>query len=146
MTLEDTMLVEDTRGVVTPLRGGAGRSQVEVDEIRRGLQQRHDELQAEYEQAVRDTQQLSRAHLADNAGDDDADIGTKTSERERELSVLRSISERRGQVESALRRLADGAYGWCERCAGPIPVERLAVFPWATSCVSCKQLLERRAS
>jgi DnaK suppressor protein len=140
------MLVEDTRGVVTPLRGGAGRTQVEIDEIRQSLQERHDELQTEYERAVLDTQLLNRAHLADTAGDDDADIGTKTSEREREMSVLRSISERRGQVESALRRLADGAYGWCERCGGPIPVERLAVFPWATSCVTCKQLIERRAS
>jgi len=140
------MLVEDTRGVVTPLRGSAGRNQGEIEEIRRGLQERYDELKAEYDEAVAATQSLSRAHLADIAGDDDADIGTKTSERERELSVLRSISERREQVESALRRLADGAYGWCERCGGPIPVERLAVFPWATSCVSCKQLIERRAS
>ena len=140
------MLVEDTRGAVAPLRGGAGRTQADIETIREGLQERYDELQAEYEHAVIETQQLSRAQLADTAGDDDADIGTKTSERERELSVLRSISERREQVQSALRRLADGAYGWCERCGGPIPVERLAVFPWATSCVACKQLLERRAS
>jgi DnaK suppressor protein len=140
------MLVDDTRGVATPRRGGAGRIQVETDKIKRGLQERYDELHAEYEIAVIDNQQLSRALLADTAGDDDADIGSKTSEREREMSVLRSLSERREQVESALRRLADGAYGWCERCGGPIPVERLAVFPWATSCVTCKQRIERRAS
>jgi DnaK suppressor protein len=139
------MLVDDTRAAVAQLRGGASRSQAEIDEIKLGLQERYDALQAEYEQAVADTKLLSQAHLADTAGDDDADIGTKTSERERELSVLRSISERREQVENALTRLAQGAYGWCERCSGAIPVERLAVFPWATSCVSCKQLLERRA-
>jgi DnaK suppressor protein len=140
------MLVEDSRAVVRPLRGGAARTQSEIDEIRSGLQQRYAELQAEYEQAEIDAKVLSRSHLADAAGDDDADIGTKTSERERELSVLRSISERREQVEIALQRLAQGAYGWCERCSSPIPVERLAVFPWATSCVRCKQLVERRAS
>lgn len=140
------MLVDDTRGVVSPLRAGAGRSEAEIDEIRRGLEQRYDELKTEYEQTLTETQLLSRAQLADTAGDDDADMGSKTSERERELSVLRSISERREQVESALQRLAGGEYGWCERCGSPIPVERLAVFPWATSCVSCKQLLERRAS
>lgn len=139
------MLVEESRTIVAPTRGGAGRSQTEIDEIKRGLQERYDQLQAEYEQAVSDTQQLSRTHLADTAGDDDADLGTKTSERERELSVLRSISERREQVENALQRLVEGTYGWCERCGGPIPVERLAVFPWATSCVSCKERLERRA-
>lgn len=139
------MLVEQSRTVV-PMHGGAVRSQSEIDEIKKGLQERHAELHAEYEQAVSETRMLSQVHLADTAGDDDADLGAKTSERERELSVLRTISERREQVESALRRLAEGAYGWCERCGGPIPVERLAVFPWATSCVSCKQLLERRAS
>jgi DnaK suppressor protein len=140
------MLVDDTRTVVTPLRPGATRSQAEHDEIKAGLQQRYDELRAEYEHVMAETQVLSRSHLADAAGDDDADTGTKTSERERELSVLRSISERLEQAENALARLAAGAYGWCERCSAPIPVERLAVFPWATSCVRCKTLLERRAS
>ena len=141
------MLVDDPRrAVVTPLRSAVTRDQSEIDEIKIGLQQRYEELHAEYEQALVETQVLSRLHLADAAGDDDADIGTKTSERECELSVVRSISERREQVSTALQRLDDGAYGWCERCGGPIPVERLAVFPWATSCVRCKQLLERRAS
>ncbi|HEY0535170.1 MAG TPA: TraR/DksA C4-type zinc finger protein, partial [Actinoplanes sp.] len=31
-----------------------------------------------------------------------------------------------------------------ERCGNAIPVERLAAFPSATLCVSCKQLEERR--
>ncbi|WP_344172623.1 TraR/DksA family transcriptional regulator [Pilimelia columellifera] len=140
------MLVEDTRsGAVAARRGDRDRAQAEIDQIRTHLQQRYEELEHEYEQAVADTQSLSRAHLADTAGDDDADIGTKTSQREREMSVVRSIAERRSQVENALRRLAEGVYGWCERCSGAIPVERLTVFPWATSCVSCKQVSERRA-
>ncbi|GGK02186.1 hypothetical protein GCM10010123_35220 [Pilimelia anulata] len=140
------MLVEEARaGAVTPQRSGGARSQAEIDEIKAGLQRRHNELQAEYEEAVSLTQQLSRAHLADTAGDDDADIGTKTSQREGELSVLRGISERREQVELALQRLGEGTYGYCERCTAPIPVERLGLFPWATTCVGCKQLQERRA-
>ncbi|GGK42234.1 hypothetical protein GCM10010124_38860 [Pilimelia terevasa] len=140
------MLVEDTRsGAVTPQRGGGNRTQAEIDAIKAGLQGRLDELHAEYDRAVTETQQLSREHLADTAGDDDADIGTKTSQREGELSVLRGISERREQVELALQRLGEGTYGNCERCTAPIPVERLGLFPWATTCVGCKQLQERRA-
>ena len=46
-------------------------------------------------------------------------------------------------VESA-EGLDDGQYGWCERCGNAIPVERLAAFPSATLCVTCKQLEERR--
>ena len=139
------MLVDDTRPVVTPLRGGTTRSKAETDQIYGSLRQRYDELHAEYEQAVAETQLLSR-ELADKAGDDDADSGSKTSERERELSVVRTIVDRRAQVEHALERLGEGAYGWCEGCRAPIPVERLAVFPWATSCVTCQQVRERRAS
>jgi DnaK suppressor protein len=139
------MVVEHTRAVVTPLRGG-GRSPAEIDQIRDSLRARYDELHAEHEQAVAETALLSREYVADSAGDDDADSGAKTSERECELSVIRSLRDRRQQVEHALARLAEGAYGWCEGCGAAIPVERLAVFPWATYCVTCKQVRERRAS
>ena len=139
------MLVEDTRAKVSPRRGGS-RSQADIDKIREGLRTRYDELDAEYAQALAETQLLSRENIADSAGDDDADSGSKTSERECELSVIRSILDRREQVDHALTRLSEGAYGWCEGCAAPIPVERLAVFPWATACVACKRVRERRAS
>lgn len=41
------------------------------------------------------------------------------------------------EIESALRRLADGTYGLCEGCTGPIPAERLEVRPRTTLCVPC---------
>ncbi|WP_433797133.1 TraR/DksA family transcriptional regulator [Actinoplanes sp. CA-252034] len=43
------------------------------------------------------------------------------------------------QVSRALRRVADGAYGQCEGCAGAIPAERLEVLPHARFCVPCQQ-------
>ncbi|MEU4164636.1 TraR/DksA family transcriptional regulator [Actinoplanes sp. NPDC026670] len=43
------------------------------------------------------------------------------------------------QVSGALRRIADGAYGQCEGCAGAIPAERLEVLPHARFCVPCQQ-------
>lgn len=139
------MLVGDTRaGTITPRRAGGTRTQAEVDQLTADLTRRLAELETEHARAVADAQQLSRAHLADTAGDDDADTGAKTAQREGELSVLRGIAGRREQVEAALLRLAEGAYGNCERCAEPIPVERLGLFPWATTCVHCKQRLERR--
>jgi DnaK suppressor protein len=140
------MLVDDTRTVVSPVRGRGTRSPEEITQIRDSLRRRYDELHAEYQSALAESQWLSREQLADAAGDDDADSGAKTSERERELSVIRSLLDRREQVEHAIDRLGEGAYGWCEGCGAPIPVERLAVFPWATSCVTCKQARERRAA
>jgi DnaK suppressor protein len=124
----------------------ARRSQADVDKIRLALQARYDELTSEYDQAVVQSQVLRLVEVGDTAGDDQADSGTKTAERDTAQSLLRTILDRRAQYEHALARLAEGTYGWCEGCTAPIPVERLEIFPSATSCVSCKQTRERRAA
>ena len=120
------------------------RSEADTAEIRGALRERHLELRTEYDQTVADIAELQRDRLTDSAGDDQADTGTKTFEREQEISLANNILERINQVERALERLDEGSYGWCERCGNAIPVERLAAFPSATLCVSCKQLEERR--
>ena len=120
------------------------RSPAETEKIRAALAERRDELREEYEQTISEIAEMQRDRLTDSAGDDQADTGTKTFEREQEISLANSIRERITQVERALDRLDDGQYGWCERCRNPIPVERLAAFPSATLCVTCKQLEERR--
>ncbi|WP_345627366.1 TraR/DksA family transcriptional regulator [Rugosimonospora acidiphila] len=110
------------------------------------LQDRYDELCVEYDEATVAVEAMRREQNTDRAGDDEIDSGTKASERERALSLIHSIGERRRQVEYALVRLRDGGYGWCEGCGSAIAVERLAVFPSATSCVACQQLAERRVA
>jgi DnaK suppressor protein len=131
---------------VSPAMATRTRSVADTDRIRQLLLRRHDELAGEYERALADHQMVRSQHQLDAAGDDEADTGAKTAEQAWELSLLRSIAERCGQVELALQRLDEGGYGMCEGCAEPIPVERLEVFPSATSCVSCKQEGERRAA
>ncbi|WP_067498149.1 TraR/DksA family transcriptional regulator [Actinoplanes sp. TFC3] len=120
------------------------RSAEETESIRVALAERRDELQAEYDQSLTELTALQRERLEDSAGDDQADTGTKTFEREQEITLANNLLERITQVERALERLGEGHYGWCERCGNAIPVERLAAFPVATLCVACKQLEERR--
>jgi DnaK suppressor protein len=122
----------------------AERSPAETEKIRVALHERLGELRDEYDLTLSEITELQRDRLTDSAGDDQADTGTKTFEREQEISLANSILERVTQVERALERLDEGGYGWCERCGNPIPVERLAAFPSATLCVTCKQLEERR--
>lgn len=116
----------------------------ELEKIRVALTERRDELQAEYDQTLAEITELQRDRLADSGGDDQADTGTKTFEREQEITLANSILERINQVERALERVDDGHYGNCEKCGNAIPVERLAAYPSATLCVTCKQLEERR--
>ena len=131
-------------------RGGTGaaadrtRREAETEQIRQALVARLDELQAEYDQSLSEITELQRERLADSAGDDQADTGTKTFEREQDITLANNLLERITQIERAIGRLGSGNYGWCERCGTQIPVERLAAFPSATLCVSCKQLEERR--
>ncbi|WP_341715885.1 TraR/DksA family transcriptional regulator [Micromonospora sp. FIMYZ51] len=45
------------------------------------------------------------------------------------------------QISAALRRMAAGSYGSCERCGTAIARERLEILPHARFCVPCQQKL-----
>ena len=78
------------------------------------------------------------------AGDDQADAGTKTFEREHEMSLVYNARDMVIQTERALERIDSKTYGRCEECENSIGKARLQVFPRATLCMSCKQKEERR--
>jgi DnaK suppressor protein len=79
-----------------------------------------------------------------DAGDDSADAGAKTFQREHELALTQQARELLAQTERALSRISDGSYGVCESCGKAIGKARLQAFPRATLCVACKQREERR--
>lgn len=74
-----------------------------------------------------------------------ADIGTETFEREKDLSILEQVEAELSDVEDALRRLDDGSYGSCAACGQPIGEERLAAMPAARFCIADQALAEREA-
>ena len=78
------------------------------------------------------------------AGDDQADAGTKTFEREHEMSLVYNARDMVLQTERALERIDSKSYGRCEDCQNPIGKARLKVFPRATLCMKCKAKEERR--
>ena len=120
------------------------RTESEQAELRTALKERLDELVEEQQRYTDSIALAQRERLSDTAGDDQIDSGSKTVEHEHEVAVAGAISERIRQVSHALERLDEGGYGFCEKCGKAIPAARLAAFPSATLCVSCKQLEERR--
>ena len=84
------------------------------------------------------------ADAGDGAGDDQADAGTKTFEREHEMSLVINARDMVLQTERALERIDQKSYGMCEECGNSIGKARLQVFPRATLCMLCKQREERR--
>ncbi len=80
----------------------------------------------------------------DGSGDDQADAGTKTFEREQEISLANNARIMFEQSQHALQRIDDRSYGICESCGNPIGKNRLQAFPRATLCMPCKSKQERR--
>jgi RNA polymerase-binding transcription factor DksA len=72
-----------------------------------------------------------------------ADMGTETFEREKDLSILEQVEAELADVEHALRRLDDGSYGTCEVCGKTIPDERLEAMPAARLCLEHQAEAER---
>ena len=65
----------------------------------------------------------------DGAGQDQADMGATSFERDHELTVLNSERDKLHQIDRALARIDDGTYGVCESCGNPIGKMRLMAFP-----------------
>ncbi|MDH2428599.1 TraR/DksA C4-type zinc finger protein [Sphaerisporangium sp. TRM90804] len=116
-------------------------SEGELSEVRGRLAGEIEELNAE---VARAESQIASGDISDSAGDDQADAGAKTYEREREIALTLNARDLVAQNERAIARIDAGTYGVCESCHKPIGKERLQAFPRATLCVSCKQREERR--
>lgn len=115
----------------------------ELAEVRTELEADVARLGVELHDAEQDLVELMRSY-ADGAGDDQADAGAATWEREHELSLANNARDLLSQTTRALDRIGAGSYGDCESCGNPIGKMRLQAFPRATLCMTCKQKQERR--
>jgi DnaK suppressor protein len=85
-----------------------------------------------------DLRGLFEASQDSNADDEhDPEGQTIAYERAQLTAVLEATRRHVGELEDAVSRLDDGAYGMCEVCGKPIPPERLEARPTARRCVSC---------
>jgi hypothetical protein len=115
----------------------------ELKTMRIELEEEIVRLQQEIADAESDIADLIR-DSGDGAGDDQADAGSKTYEREQEMSIVANDKDLLLQTERALARISDGSYGTCESCGNAIGKLRLQAFPKATMCITCKEREDRR--
>lgn len=127
-----------------PVRSGEKPwTKAEIEQVREELRTEMDGLRAD----IAEAEQQVAARLGDSvgdAGDDPADAGAKTFQREHELAMTHNARDLLEQAEQALARIDTGAYGVCASCGQPIGKARLQAFPRAVLCVACKQREERR--
>lgn len=62
------------------------------------------------------------------------------------VDILGALSQSKGetlaQIQSALERIKDGAYGACEECDAKIPKARLEAMPQTPHCIACQRRIE----
>ena len=80
----------------------------------------------------------------DNSSDSVADTGTDNYEQDFTLGLIESEEALAREVDGALLRIAQSAFGVCESCQTPIPLARLEILPFARFCVECQQKRENK--
>ncbi|MDP3891356.1 TraR/DksA C4-type zinc finger protein, partial [Nocardioides sp.] len=125
------------------LHGEDAWTKAELQEVLSELHDHRERLEAEVHDQEEELAGLMR-DAGDGAGQDQADMGATSFERDHELTVVNNARDMISQIDRALGRIDDGTYGVCESCGNPIGKMRLMAFPRATLCLSCKQREERR--
>ena len=74
---------------------------------------------------------------------DNVDAAVDTANDEISSQLVEIESRELGQIEHALKRIVQGAYGRCEYCGGKIAEARLNALPYTNSCIDCQRENER---
>ena len=124
---------------------------MEADDARRRLEAERARLSEvkdnfDAEHLTEESEDESISELSGGIDQHQADVGTETFEREKDLSILEQIEAELADVEHALRRLDDGTYGTCEFDGKPIPEERLEAVPAARFCLEHQAAAEQQAA
>lgn len=118
-------------------------TKTELNQVRKMLLKEVAELEAEIA-AEEERFHALIMESGEGAGDDQADAGAKTFEREHEISILSNKKDLLDQSHHALERIAAGTYGSCENCGKPIGKLRLMeANPRATLCMPCREREDR---
>jgi RNA polymerase-binding protein DksA len=112
--------------------------------IRSALEEDRESTSARIEALSRDFNDIVAASSASATDDEhDPEGATIAFERSQVVSLIDTARHHLTELDDALDRLDGGDYGRCEQCGEPIPAERLAVRPAATTCVSCASAVRR---
>jgi DnaK suppressor protein len=128
------------------MAGKITHSKKELDELRQRLEAERAELQVQLTTIEETSFATSQSDISGEVSFDEenADAGTFTFERERDLSIENNVRDLMGKIDRALARMEAGTYGICSRCGKPIEKARLKALPYADLCIKDAQAQSRR--
>jgi RNA polymerase-binding transcription factor len=128
------------------MAGKTAHSKKELDDLRERLLAEQAELQEQLTTIEEQSFASSQSDLSGEVSFDEenADAGTFTFERERDLSIENNVRDLMGKIDRALVRMDEGTYGICSRCGKPIEKARLKALPYVDLCIKDAQAQSRR--
>ena len=75
--------------------------------------------------------------------EENADAGTFTFERERDLSIKNNVRDLLRKVDDALGRMSNKTFGICAVCGNPIEKARVKALPYVELCIKDAQAQTR---
>ena len=121
-------------------------SKKELDDLRDRLVTEQGELEVQLRTIEEHSFAATQSDISGEVSFDEenADAGTFTFERERDLSIENNVRDLLGKIDRALTRMDDGTYGICSRCGKPIEKARLKALPYVDLCIKDAQAQSRR--
>jgi DnaK suppressor protein len=126
--------------------GRAAYTKKELADLRKRLVEERAELLDQLTTIEETSFAASQSDLSGEVSFDEenADAGTFTFERERDLSIENNVRDLMDKIDRALGRMDQGVYGVCSRCGKPIEKARLKALPYVDLCIKDAQAQTRR--
>ena len=112
------------------------------EELRRILQERRREIMSEVIDRMRDVRTEGNGAVMQGVLDD-VETSKADIQGEIEFALIQMKAETLAQIDEALARLEQEAYGYSFECGGEISEQRLRALPFAVRCKDCEELHER---
>ena len=78
-----------------------------------------------------------------SASADIVDQASSYTDKNVEMKAINRQIKLISKIDSALRKIKDGTYGFCEKTGDPIGVKRLIARPVATLCIAAQEKHEK---
>ena len=122
--------------------GAEGHSRSRYSELKRMLEARRREIQAEVKGRMRDVREEASWGAKQNDVLDAGESSEADIQDDIEFALIQMKSETLHKIEEALTRLDDGTYGYCFECGDEISERRLRALPFALRCKDCEEARE----
>jgi RNA polymerase-binding transcription factor len=122
--------------------GTPTQERTRYSELKRMLEERRREIQAEVQGRMRDVRSEGAWGGKQNEVFDAVESSEADIQDDIEFALIQMKSETLNKINDALTRLEQGDYGNCFDCGAEIAEKRLRALPFAVRCKDCEEARE----